>query len=333
MKTSDPDAIGRTKRIAVIATGGTIAQSAAARGGRAHLAAGEMLDPASLPGGIEMLPIDLFDLPSTAIGLVEMLKLSRAIDEALAAGACGVVVTHGTDTLEERAYCVDLCHVDEHPAVFTGAMRPVGLPGADGTLNLQDALTVAAHPGARKMGALVVMAGEIHSAQDVRKQHSVSIGAFKSGERGLLGRVDEGRVHWARRPLRAHPLRPSRLDARVEAVKCYAGMGDALLRAATASGVDAIVVEAMGSGQVPPAVMPVLRDALAGGVLVVITSRCGEGPLLRDHYGLPFHTVGDERELLAAGALFCELPGTKARIKTIVGLSAGLSREELAAWL
>src|SRR5260370_8815629 len=85
-------------------------------------------------------------------------------------------------------------------------------------------------------------------------------------------------------------------------------MGDALLRAATASGVDAIVVEAMGSGQVPPVVMPVLRDALAGGVLVVITSRCGEGPLLRDHYGLSFHTVGDERELLAAGDPFCRVP-------------------------
>jgi L-asparaginase len=334
MKMSDaPDVIGRTKRIAVIATGGTIAQSVAARAGRAHLAASEMLDPASLPAGIEMLPIDLFDLPSPAIGLVEMVKLSRAIDEALAAGAYGVVVTHGTDTLEESAYCVDLCHVAEHPAVFTGAMRPAGLPGADGALNLRDALTVAAHPGARKMGALVVMAGEIHSAQDVRKQHSVSVGAFKSGEHGLLGRVDEGHVHWARRPLRARPLRPPRLDARVEAVKCYAGMGDALLRAATASGVDAIVVEAMGSGQVPPAVMPALRDALTGGVLVVVSSRCGEGPLLRDHYGLPFHEVGDERELLAAGALFCELPGTKARIKTIVGLSAGLSRQELAAWL
>src|SRR5260370_30107009 len=110
-------------------------------------------------------------------------------------------------------------------------------------------------------------------------------------------------------------------------------MGEALLRAATASGVDAIVVEAMGSGQVPPAVMPVLRDALAGGVLVVITSRCGEGPLLRDHYGLPFHTVGDERELLAAGALFCALPRTQARVKKILGVCAGRCREEVAGWL
>jgi L-asparaginase len=325
--------IGGTKRIAVIATGGTIAQSVAVRAGRAHLTAREMLDPASVPGGIEMLPIDLFDVPSTAIGLDEMVKMSRAIDKALAGGACGVVVTHGTDTLEESAYCVDLCHVDERPAVFTGAMRPVGLPGADGALNLQDALTVAADPEAGKMGALVVMAGEIHAAQDVVKQHSVSIAAFKSGERGLLGRVDEGRVHWARRPSRTRPLRPSSLEARVEAVKCYAGMSDTLLRAAAASGAHAIVVEAMGSGQVPPAVMPALRDALTGGVFVVVASRCGEGPLLRDHYGLPFHTAGDERELLAAGALFCELPGTKARIKTIVGLSAGLSRQELAAWL
>jgi L-asparaginase len=298
-----------------------------------HLSIHKLLGSAGLPGEIDLRAVDLFDVPSTFIGPNEMLALAQAVESALEAGADAAVVTHGTDTLEETAFCVDLLHADNRPVVFTGAMRAPELPGADGAMNLRDAVVVAADRDAAGLGVMVVMAGQIHAAQDVRKEHSTSLTAFGSGERGLLGRVEEGRVLWARRPLRARPQRPPALDARVEGVKCYAGMSEVLLRAALSNGADAIVLEAMGSGQVPPWIMPALREAASAGILLVVTSRCGEGPLLREHHGLPTRVPGDERDLLEAGALFCELPGTKARIKTIVGLSAGLSQTEMADWL
>jgi L-asparaginase len=324
---SDP-----AKLVVIIGTGGTIAESTSATSGRKHLTATELAG-GSAPRGVGLMHRDLFDVPSTCIGPHEMLEMVVACRDAFAAGAQGVVVTHGTDTLEETASFLECTLSGDVPVVLTGAMRPPDLAGADGAMNLEDAIRIAADHDAFGMGALVVMAGEIHSAQDVRKQHSSSLTAFGSGERGLIGRIEEGRIRWLRRPIRSPALPIETIAARVEGLKTYAGMEDFPVRAAIDAGIDALVIEAMGSGQVPPSLMPVLRDAAAAGVKLIIASRCGDGPLIRNHYGLPQRVAGDERDLLEIGGIFSELPGTKARIKTIVGLSAGLSRAELADWL
>lgn len=258
-----------------------------------------------------------------------MLELARAVDAASADGATGVVVTHGTDTLEESAYFVDLVSTCRVPVVFTGAMRPPELPGADGPLNLLNALLVASTAAAHGRGVLVTMAGEIHTAREVTKAHSLSVTAFRSLEFGPLGTVDEDRVVFYRTAPPTPRVPIHAVTARVEAVRCYADMSDVPLRALVDAGVRGIVVETLGSGQVPPGLMPAIRKAIEAGVTVVATTRCPAGRLLREHYGLPIRVAGDERDLLEAGVLFSDLQGPKARIALAVGLSAGLGGEEL----
>ena len=119
------------------------------------------------------------------------------------------------------------------------------------------------------------------------------------------------------------------MTARVEGVKCYASMSDIQLRALTEAGIDGVVLETLGSGQVPPSLMPAIREAISAGVVIVATTRCPSGHLLRNHYGLANRVEGDERDLQSRGVLFCDLQGPKARIKLAVGLSAGLGLKDL----
>ncbi len=156
--------------------------------------------------------------------------------------------------------------------------------------------------------------------------------AFTSGEFGPLGVVEEGRVSISHRVAPAASLAIDRVSARVEAVKCYAAMTDLLLRALSAAAVDGIVLETLGSGQIPPWTMGAIREATVAGVAVAATTRCAEGRLIREHHGLAGRTDGDERDLLEAGVLFSDLQGPKARVRLAVGLSAGLSPTELRQW-
>lgn len=316
--------------VALITTGGTIAERAASATGERHWAADRLLGdlPAQVRAGT-VVTRDLFALPSTFMTFERMLEVARAVEAAAADGAAGVVVTHGTDTLEETAYFVDLAVGRAVPVVFSGAMRPPGLPGADGPLNLLDALAVARTPRARDYGVLVVMAGEIHAAREVTKAHTQSVTAFRSLEFGPVGSVEEGRVLF-HRALPSSPTIPLRaVTARVEGVKCYAGTSDVVLNALIDARYDGIVLEALGSGQVPPNLMPAIRRAVAAGVTVAAATRCPAGRLIREHYGLPNRVAGDERDLLDAGVLFSALQGPKTRVALAVGLSAGLSRAAL----
>lgn len=317
-------------RIALITTGGTIGERAASGDPRRHLPADALLRSLSMPvDRFEVSATDLFDVPSTFMTLDRMLELARAVDAALGDGADGVVVTHGTDTLEETAYFVDLVAGCAGPVVFTGAMLPPELPGADGPLNLWNALLVAGAPQSRGRGVLVAMAGEIHAAREVTKAHSLSPAAFRSPEYGPIGAIEEDRVVYSRSLPPSRRIAIAAVTARVEGVKCYAGTTDVPLRALVAAGFDGIVLEALGSGQVPPGLMPAIRDAVRAGVRVVATTRCASGGLLRQHYGLPIRAAGDERDLLEAGVVFSDLRGPKARIGLAVALSAGLADDEL----
>lgn len=201
----------------------------------------------------------------------------------------GIVVTHGTDTLEETAYFLQRVCQPVKPVVLTCAMRPASALTPDGPQNVLDAAAVARHPGAQ--GVVVVCAGSIHSAVDVQKSHTYRIDAFTSGDAGPLGYVEEGQV----RQLRDWPagnsglvladsalarLRATALWPRVEIVMSHAGAGGALVDALVAGGVQGLVVAATGNGTVHHALEKALLKAQAGGVEVRRSTRCAQGRVL-----------------------------------------------------
>lgn len=323
---------GSRRHIAIIGTGGTIADGKPTDSNRKHQSVTELAAGLSRLNGIEIVTKDLFDLPSTFLTFDHMNELAAKIKLAIEEGADGVIVTHGTDTLEESAYFVDLVQQSDRPIVFTGAMLPPGVPGADGPYNLRCALLTAASDHAVGRGVLVVFAGEIHAARDVAKAHSVNVAAFQSIEFGPIGHVVEDRVLFARTAPATECLPIASVTAQVEGTKCYAGMSDIQLRALTAAKVDGIVLEALGSGQVPPWIMPAIREAADDGIVLAATTRCPTGALMHNHFGLPLRVDGDECDLLESGVLFSNLQGVKARVRLAVALSAGLTRSELRDW-
>lgn len=232
-------------------------------------------------------------------------------DPALA----GVVVTHGTDTLEETAYLLDLTLDSPKPVVFCGAMRTISDPGWDGPANLRAAVRTAVHREARGRGVLVVVGEEVHAAAEAAKRHAQNLTAFRS-PRGPIAQLDHGQIVFHRPAQRQPAFRPKRLVSEVDLQVIAAGVDDALIRASLARGARGLVLEATGCGNVPPAVLPGIRAALAKGVPVVVVSRCGEGRVA-PIYGYE----GGGRGLRDMGVIFGgDLPGPKARIRLMVVL-------------
>jgi L-asparaginase len=322
--------LGLPPRIRLITTGGTIAERIAYEGSRRHCRGEELLAAISdIRDRFAVSTEDVLDIPSTWITLGEMLELTRTIDSAIRSGEDGVVVTHGTATLEETAYFVDLVSEAIQPIVFTGAMRAPYAPGADGPANLLNALLLASCSQARGAGVLVTMAGEIHAAREITKFHTASVAAFKSPEFGPIGTVDTDGVVFERSlaPIERIPI--AAITARVEVLKCYAEMSDVPMRALIQAGIDGIVLETLGSGAVPRNLMTTIRAAVDAGVRVVATTRCPTGRLARPREGLAIRTSGDERDLLEAGVVISDLRGPKARLKLAVAVSAGFGVEDL----
>jgi L-asparaginase len=266
-------------------------------------------------------------LPGAHLSAADALAIARAALAETEAGR-GVVVTHGTDTLEETAVLCDVLHGRSEPIVLTGAIRPSSTPGADGPANLLDAVAVAGAPQAQGLGVLVVFAGEVHAARAVRKVSSISPAAFGSPATGPLGTVAEGRLRLAVRPLRpaaALPV-PDALDARVPIVPTYLGDDGAGLLAALRDGADAIVFVAFGAGHVAPPVLAALREA-AAVLPVALTLRPEHGVLLHATYGFE----GAEGDLRSSGALpAAALSPPAARMVLLAGLGARAGRAALA---
>ena len=259
---------------------------------------------------------------SGALGVEEWVELATTISAESAAGRRGVVVTQGTDTIEELAFALDLMHDDEMPVVVTGSMRVGDQPGADGLANLADAVTVARSDTSRGIGVIVVMSSEIHAAALVTKGHSASPAAFESTP-GALGWVVEGSPELVLSPrIRLGPIRPDpgRLHpSNVVLVSPLPGADPSTVSALTDSGVDGVVVAALGGGHVPPSWVPPLTW-LADEVPVVYTTRTGAGSPLRRTYGFQ----GSERDLLSAGLIPAPtLPVTKVVTLLRLLLAAG----------
>lgn len=315
--------------VALFTLGGTIAM-AGTRGGVVSRLTGADLT-AAVPGLAE-IPLDVRDVeavPSAALTYPQILVLVDAAAAAVAQGATGVVVTQGTDTLEETAYLADLVWPHPAPLVVTGAMRNPTLAGPDGTANLLAAARVAAAPAARDLGVLVAFNDEIHAARFVRKTHSTSTATFASPNAGPLGHVIEGEVRLLTRPPRHAPLLPpdaDRLAATRVALHTVTLDDDPALLDLVARDRDGLVVAGFGVGHVPPAFAPVL-ESLAARMPVVLTSRTGAGSVLRHTYG----AVGSETDLRRRGVIWGGLLDPyKAKVLLRLLLAGGAGRAEVA---
>ncbi|MDY7078559.1 MAG: asparaginase [Chloroflexota bacterium] len=308
--------------VAVLTTGGTIAMQhdVTAGGAVPTLGATDFGDfIAALPSGLpELRTEELVNLPSSHFTL-ETLRIIQGRVAALAVSPDveGIVVTHGTDTMEETAYLLDLTVPGKTPVVLTGAMRTASDVGYEGYANLLAAVRVAAAPQSRGLGAVVVFDDEIHAARHVTKMHTLSTATFQSPGWGPVGRVEGDSVIIERQPER-RTLDWRGLEPNVALLKLTVGVEVSLLEDALARGARGVVIEALGGGRVPPWWLPTIGQALAGGVPMVIASRCPAGRVW-DAYGYP----GAYRTLADLGCLFAEgLNGQKARIKLMVVLAA-----------
>lgn len=315
----------------LFATGGTISmQQDAARGGAVpRLSAQEIV--AAVPGVERVAELEVVEwgrYPGPHMTIARMWALRASILEAMQHGADGIVLTHGTDTIEETAYLLDRTLPPEVPVVVTGAMRNSSELSWDGPANLMEAVRVAASPEARGRGAMVVMNEEVVQGAEVVKTHTEEAGTFRSPNWGPLGIVDGGQVLFYRESRRRAPLLPARPAEPVDLVKIVAGMDARLLDASRETGALGVVLEALGRGNVPPAVVPGIARWIAAGRPVVVTSRSLRGRVL-DSYAYP----GGGHELRELGALFADhLTGQQARIELMLALgSYGPDAERLRA--
>ena len=324
-------------KVAVFAMGGTIAMAARGEHGvKPSLDAAALVDAVPQLAEVAAIEARTFRLlPSPEVTIPDLFALADAIEQAVADGAQGAVVTHGTDTLEESAFVLDRILALDAPVVLTGAMRNPTLAGPDGPANLLNAVTLAAHGPARGQGVMVAMNDEIHAARHVRKAVTSNPVAFRSAPAGPLGWFAEGAVRLAGRPGPRHGVAVPRDAAPVPVALLTVTLGDdgRLIERALEAGYRGIVIECTGGGHAAGWVADKLADA-AARVPVVMASRTGAGEMLRRTYDFK----GSEIDLLARGLISAGwLDGLKARLLLTLLLTAGADdaaiRETFAAWL
>ena len=308
--------------VVVVSTGGTIAM-------RPDPSTSKLVPAVSGEELVEMLgwpeapPLELDDfarVPSFDVHGELALSLAVRVDEhARRRDVAGVVVTHGTDTMEESVYLIDRLLRSDLPVVLTGAQRGADDRDTDGPRNLREAVGVAASSRARNRGAMIAFGGEIHAAREVRKVHTSALRAFDSPGYGPIGHVDMDTVVFQRLPDRRAPLPvPERL-APVDLIRLHAGSDTRFVRASVESGARAIVLEGTGRGNANDQVVEGVREAVSAGVPVVMCSRCVAGRVE------PVYGRGGGRDLADAGALFAgDLAGPKARVLLQLALGSGL---------
>jgi len=285
-------------RVALISTGGTIDSVGKDRLDLASYALNNTrLDPGQLLAAVpevneiaDVFEIEFRRLPSHALVDADWLDLVRTVHEIVDADrADGIVITHGTNTLEETAYFLTLTLKTDRPVVIVGSMRPASGLGADGYLNLVNAVRVAASPAARGQGVLVVLNDTILSARDVTKTATYRVDAFRGRDLGPLGYADpDGAVLFFHRATTRHTTE-SEFDVqgltslpRVDVVVSYVGADGALIDAAVAAGAQGIVSAGTGAGRSAPSEEDALRRAARQGVVICQSSRVGSGRVVRN---------------------------------------------------
>jgi L-asparaginase len=318
------------KNVRLIATGGTIASDqtadrtsvTASKSGHDLLA--RLHDPLD---GIAVTVEEFSSVGSYALDLPTVHALIGRIRAALDSPDCdGIVVTHGTDTMEESAFLADLLIASDKPVVFTGAQRHAGDPDSDGPRNIADAVHVAASAKAVGLGTMIVFEGDIHAARTVMKAHTSRTDTFRSTGYGKLGEIDRYEVHLTRRPFARQTVPDHGVVAEVELIKVALGSRPDYLRFCAANGARGIVIEAFGRGNAPVGFGPAIADLVAQGIPIIVASRCIDGraaPIYGNDSG--------GATLSTSGAIFAgELSAIKARLLLSVLLAANQTMDAIS---
>ena len=317
-------------KVTVFSLGGTISSTDAGGSGVEPTLTGEAL-VSDVPEIAEIADVSATSFRQAASGeltIEDLEDLAAEITARIDKGADGVVITQGTDTIEETSFVLDLLVDRDAPVVVTGAMRNPTLPGADGPANLLSSVQVAASEDARGIGTVVVLNDEIHAARFARKTHTSNPATFQSPTVGPIGWVSEGHPRVVLRPVGQRKISfTEEGDHHVCLLTIVLGDDGRLLRAVDNQGYSGLVIEAMGGGHVPSVVVETLTD-LVGKMPVILTSRTGSGEVLRQTYGFP----GSETDLLERGLISAgPLDGLKARLLLTLLLRSGASREKIEA--
>ncbi|MFY0545655.1 asparaginase [Brevibacillus sp. H7] len=319
-------------KIVVLTTGGTISSAPNQTNGLLTTGSINGKDLVRLCEIDERIQVDVeevFRIPSNQFTQNEILCLKQKVESVIQReGVDGVVITHGTDTLEETAYFLDLVMDVAKPIVITGSQRSSAQTGSDAQVNVRQAVQVAASQKSRGMGVLVLFNEEIYTAREAVKIHASNVVGFRALGYGKLGIVDRDDVIYYRKPYDRKTYALSGSLSHVDMIACYQGSDDRFLDCSIKSGVKGIVIEGFGRGHVPPGIVPKVREAVESGIVVVITSRTLEGRVF-PVYDFP----GGAQDLLNQGVILGgSLSGCKARVKLAVLLSVfGNDRHRIAA--
>ncbi len=315
--------------VTLLATGGTVSAGPDGPLGAQSLIRLAVQSKGGIPEGIPVRGEDVACAPSSRITVESIERLASSIRTALDRSGClGVVVTYGTDTMEEVTFACDLLLAErDRPVVFTGAMVPPKQQGTDAHANLAQAIRVAGGEQPDLAGVVVVMHHRVHAAIEVRKLSTDSVDAFASPTLGPIGWIGPGRTELVRRPFEL-ALETERLEPRVELVRLVAGGGARLVRAAS-EGAKGLVVELFGAGNAGPDICEAIRGVVDAGTVVLVCSRVGLGGLTPESGVLESGAL--QAEIGAGQANGLTLDGLKARVLLMAALGAGLDRDALAS--
>lgn len=316
------------KNILVLHTGGTISMSQDTNGSVTTNQTNPLMHLNLDSSQINIIVEEFFNIPSPQMTLNKMLQLkNRLFRGYMEEGIDAAVITHGTDTLEETAYFLDLTIGDLMPIVVTGAMRSSNEIGSDGIYNFQEAIRVASDPHSMNRGVLVVMNDEIHAARFVTKTHTTNVATFRTPTFGPVGLVTKEGPHFYQQLNEERHFNIHSVKGTIPIIKAYAGMGSDFidLIAENAPEIDGLVIEALGAGNMPALTVPALQRLIDLNIPIVLVSRCFNG-IAEPVYGY----TGGGKQLYDMGIMFAQgLNSQKARIKLLVGLNARLSHDEL----
>lgn len=316
------------KKLLVLHTGGTISMHADSHGKVAPNASNPMTKVGFDLHNVKVESVDFLNIPSPHIRLEHMLALSQKIKQA-AVNYDGVVITHGTDTLEETAYFLDTMQLPNIPIVITGAMRSNNELGSDGIYNYLSALRVASFQKSVGKGVLVVMNDEIHAAKYVTKTHTTNVSTFQTPTHGPLGVIMKKDILFFKTAEPRVRFDLEKVSGNIQIIKTYAGMDSWLFEQLDVQKLDGLVIEALGAGNIPPQATKGLQRLIANNIPVVLVSRCFNGiaePV--------YNYEGGGASLQEKGVMFVkELNAQKARLKLLIALNAGLQGEALKDYI
>ncbi|SGV52292.1 L-asparaginase [Staphylococcus aureus] len=318
------------KHLLVIHTGGTISMSQ----DQSNKVVTNDINPISLHQDVinqyaQIDELNPFNVPSPHMTIQHVKQLKDIILEAVTNKYYdGFVITHGTDTLEETAFLLDLILGIEQPVVITGAMRSSNEIGSDGLYNYISAIRVASDEKARHKGVMVVFNDEIHTARNVTKTHTSNTNTFQSPNHGPLGVLTKDRVQFHHMPYRQQALENVNEILNVPLVKAYMGMPGDIFSFYSREGIDGMVIEALGQGNIPPSALEGIQQLVSLNIPIVLVSRSFNG-IVSPTYAYD----GGGYQLAQQGFIFSNgLNGPKARLKLLVALSNNLDKAEIKSY-